>query len=253
MTETKTVKEQLVEAKAELAKQQKELQDFTESVARLESYIFDNAKEMATLTKLTQIYDKADSIKSSKSVIKSHEKEMKKVNKEIKALEKQIAKLDKMDVDFETDVVDEFLASWRAKVEEDFREAVATKYPEAIAELEASEKYQMAKWDVQQEMRDAVNSRFGSAFMYVWQWRGDMMEERMADMLDRDVEMKKATLLGRITEITGKVTDAKLYIADDGNINGLVKGENGTAKVQTILAGGYNIQTLHYRLLVHQI
>lgn len=51
--------------------------------------------------------------------------------------------------------------------------------------------------------------------------------------------------------MVGKITDAKgLTIGMNGELNGLVIGDKDSATVTTILAGGYNIQCLHYRVLV---
>lgn len=33
----------------------------------------------------------------------------------------------------------------------------------------------------------------------------------------------------------------------------MIQGENGKCKIETIYAGGYNIQCLHYRVLVHKV
>ena len=83
------------------------------------------------------------------------------------------------------------------------------------------------------------------------------------DILDKDVESKYWTMVDRVTEITGNITDASgLRIAGDGNLNGIIIGVKGKAKLETILAGGYNQyeivnvrhgQILHYRLLVHEV
>lgn len=253
MTEnTMTVKEQLLEARKALAEQVKEFNFCTDQIAKSEAIVFEKAKEMADLKKLSYIFDLADSIKGYKSDIKHYDKEMKKAKKEIAKLEKEIAKLEKLDVDFDIDVVDEFLAQYRVKAEKFIRESVETNYPEAIEKLEASDRYKEAKYLERQNMMSYLNNQFGSTVVYMWGWRGSQFEDKLKAMMDYDVEMKKAVLLGRISEITGKVTDASLYIGDDGNINGHVKGEKGSAKVQTILAGGYNIQCLHYRLLVNK-
>ncbi len=62
----------------------------------------------------------------------------------------------------------------------------------------------------------------------------------------------------RVKEITGKVTDTSELRIRSANsfegiaLNGYVVGENGTAEVESILAGGYNIQKLHIRTLVHR-
>ena len=55
----------------------------------------------------------------------------------------------------------------------------------------------------------------------------------------------------RVNAKCGKIIDASdLYISINGQLNGKIVGEKGTAKVETITAGGYNIQVLHYRVLV---
>ena len=63
-------------------------------------------------------------------------------------------------------------------------------------------------------------------------------------------------LCNRVQAITGDITDASGLKLSRGNqgctvINGIVHGVNGTAKVQSVGAGGYNIQRFHIRTLVH--
>lgn len=62
-------------------------------------------------------------------------------------------------------------------------------------------------------------------------------------------------LINRVSAKTGKITSYANLHLDQNNqgfsiLNGYVIGENGTAKVESILAGGYNIQRLHIRVLV---
>ena len=72
-----------------------------------------------------------------------------------------------------------------------------------------------------------------------------MEEEKRAKLLD---------LIGRIMSTVGTITDAAaLYIGPEGDINGIIVGTEGKAKIQTIGAGGYNIQCFHFRTLIHEI
>lgn len=71
------------------------------------------------------------------------------------------------------------------------------------------------------------------------------------EVLTKEVESKRAKLIARVEKKTGKITDASaLRVASNAELNGKVIGEKGEAYVETITAGGYNIQCLHYRVLV---
>lgn len=73
---------------------------------------------------------------------------------------------------------------------------------------------------------------------------------RYSDIADA-VRTQKVNLVIRAWEKVGKITDVTYSrIGLDGSFNGTVTGEKGTARIETILAGGYNIQRLHYRVLV---
>lgn len=81
-------------------------------------------------------------------------------------------------------------------------------------------------------------------------------QERL-DWLDSTLEEEKKNktldLMARVTKITGPVTDVKGLKMYAGDLNGVVLGEKGAAKVQTISAGGYNIQCFHYRCLIDDV
>lgn len=72
---------------------------------------------------------------------------------------------------------------------------------------------------------------------------------------ERDAKILVLDLYNRVKDITGPVKDwAGLYATVGTHgftvLNGIVRGENGDAKVESIYAGGYNIQRLHVRVLV---
>lgn len=85
-----------------------------------------------------------------------------------------------------------------------------------------------------------------------------MDEQKIHDDNLRDAKALVLDLYYRVKDITGEVTDWSGIHATQGTngftvLNGAVIGKEGRAKVESILAGGYNIQRLHIRVLVHEI
>lgn len=78
--------------------------------------------------------------------------------------------------------------------------------------------------------------------------------ERMNKDLDTEANRKYDFIIERTVAIVGTITDAaNLHIGDKGDLNGYIVGTNGTAKVQTVGAGGYNIQCFHFRTLINEM
>ena len=77
-------------------------------------------------------------------------------------------------------------------------------------------------------------------------------DEDIAKESEKDAKSYVLDLVSRVQKKVGEVTKWDLYI-NGNNLNGRVSGTRGTAKVETILAGGYNIQCLHNRVLVNRI
>ena len=72
--------------------------------------------------------------------------------------------------------------------------------------------------------------------------------------LDKDANTKYDFIIERTNAIVGTITDAtNLKIGRKGDLNGFIIGERGKAKVETIGAGGYNIQCYHFRTLINKI
>lgn len=90
---------------------------------------------------------------------------------------------------------------------------------------------------------------------------GDKMnesDESIAKRSAKDAKVLVEDLYKRTFGFTGEVESYDgLEIDRDNNgfsiINGIVTGKNGSCKVQSIGAGGYNIQCWHIRVLVHAI
>ena len=77
-------------------------------------------------------------------------------------------------------------------------------------------------------------------------------EKELDKILAVEEKTKIFDLIKRVTKVIGKITVASnLRFGDQsGEINGIVNGEDGKAKVETIGAGGYAIQCYHFRVLV---
>ena len=86
----------------------------------------------------------------------------------------------------------------------------------------------------------------------VYTYNGEWDDVKLNKILDKDVQNKYNDFVNRITEKAGNILDvSNLKIAGNGAINGFVQGDKNKVKVETISAGGYNIQRLHYRILVN--
>ena len=60
-------------------------------------------------------------------------------------------------------------------------------------------------------------------------------------------------LIDRVTKYVGQITDYSNLFLTGPSINGIIVGERGRVRLETILAGGWNIQCLHNRVLVKPI
>lgn len=77
--------------------------------------------------------------------------------------------------------------------------------------------------------------------------------ERLQELLDREADRKYDFIIFRTANIVGEITDASyLHIGEKGDLNGYIIGTQGSANVQTIGAGGYNIQCFHFRTLINR-
>lgn len=81
-------------------------------------------------------------------------------------------------------------------------------------------------------------------------------DEQIHNSNMQDAKCLILNLYYRVKDITGEVTDWHGITLDIGThgfpiLSGLVIGKEGRAIVESIYAGGYNIQRLHIRVLVH--
>lgn len=138
--------------------------------------------------------------------------------------------------------VEAFLEQWRTRANTYYHEQV-----EAIHTWKASHN-QKRGWYAE------LNKCFSQDCIVLSEYPEKEFETRLNKLLDSEVKFKRADLFRRCSIVVGVIADASgLRIGDNGSINGKVVGNKGTAYVETIMAGGYNIQCLHYRVLVKPI
>jgi hypothetical protein len=76
----------------------------------------------------------------------------------------------------------------------------------------------------------------------------------MQNDLKEEYNRKYDYIIEKTNEIVGTITDASYLSVDaNGNLNGYIIGDRGKANVNTIGAGGYNIQCYHFRTLIHEM
>lgn len=93
------------------------------------------------------------------------------------------------------------------------------------------------------------NWEVSAAKYFIKLFNGDT--ERAKREAKRERGRKKIFIIYRVNGLIGKIVDAgSLYMGKDGNINGVIIGEKRHCHCQTILAGGHNVQCLHFRFLV---
>lgn len=129
-------------------------------------------------------------------------------------------------------------------------EKLAQMYPDIEYSYKRSRKFE------EEYVENPFRHKFGQSIQYARSFWG-MTDEQIHEDNLKSGKSLILDLLKRVTKITGPVRDWKGLELTRGNmgsvLNGVVIGEDGKARVESILAGGYNIQRLHVRTLVKPI
>lgn len=170
-------------------------------------------------------------------------------------------------------VIIDFLNEWKARVRESYTNALPNyleaRYEYYKVDREYCDWFNSKCWwseDKEERARqlkekDRERKAAQNKFYKAWNWFTPYLEYNDTinyDKLDKDLQKeadaKYDDIIERTNEITGTITDASsLYIGAKGDLNGYIIGERGKAKVETIGAGGYNIQCYHFRTLIHKM
>jgi hypothetical protein len=77
-----------------------------------------------------------------------------------------------------------------------------------------------------------------------------MTEKDAKDLFKRDINIRYMRLVHKVSEKVGEIQSINVRRNTNQQFDGLVTGTKGQAQLTTVLAGGENIQRLHYRTLV---
>lgn len=154
--------------------------------------------------------------------------------------------------------------NWKAKLEEATKEekVIDNELPAVISDFMEKLVEQWNEWDKKSRARlkkeyDWLGYR---EFIKKWKYSGyEKMRETDEQIEKENRRNAKAICLNlwrRVKETVGEVTDCHGLEVVSGNefegcvINGMVYGTDGACVVESVSAGGYNIQKWHIRTLV---
>lgn len=80
-----------------------------------------------------------------------------------------------------------------------------------------------------------------------------MSEEDALKTFHQDLEVRYQRLVMKIEETVGKVVEISLRRNPNSSFDGTVTGDQGSATITTVIAGGFNIQRAHYRTLTKKV
>lgn len=176
----------------------------------------------------------------------------------------QIKALDDL---IEIPVLREFLKNWKESAIEYYIE-LTDNYKKDVKELHKKyfNTYGGMKdgktWKEYSKEEEELNKRYGLYVINVCHY-GSSKNEQIKKNMEQEAQNKYKKLINRISNLVGEIKNCEhLRIGDNGEINGIIEGNKGKAKIETIVAGGYNEhiivnvkhgQCAHYRVLVKEL
>lgn len=258
MASIEFLKERISKAEDKIAKKQG-------TIAKKQGWIEKRKANFANLTTENERYWATCEINNLEDDIIRLEKEIKEAQTALDGYKAQLAAEIEKANSRNVPAILEFLADWKVKVmnyyERTFPVYLHAKEERYAQNREYCEKvnYMIRDHAKREELRKTEREQ-EKQFRQMWSnfIKYDecdrFQKERLQKDLDRDAELKYDDIIERTNAICGTITDAAgLRVGLKGDLDGYVKGERGTAKVQTIGAGGYNIQCFHFRTLVHEM
>ena len=219
------LKERLEKAKLNLAKAEKSLEKHEAKLASLKPNTYEYEwEEYEVRHARNLVEEKANTVKNwEKKIVKAEEEEQ------------SLNEMPKAFLEAKAQLIEEWVAYDIAQRER-IKAIKAEYYKDAntVTEIrEASRKY-----------REVVKYSTEEAY--------SKTDEQFYKMEEKNATECLVDLYNRVRAITGKILDASNIRWGGKCLDGYIIGEQGTAEVETIGAGGYNIQRYHLRTLVKE-
>ena len=151
--------------------------------------------------------------------------------------------------------------NWKKKYETALQRelTIATEIPEAFKQARAELVERWVSQDItardtmMQRYQELSYKEFRKLYRYTEEMSLRHTDEEFRKIEEREADIWLLDLYNRVKDITGEVTDCSHLYWGGKCLDGYVVGKNGRASVDTIGAGGYNIQRFHLRVLVHKM
>lgn len=146
--------------------------------------------------------------------------------------------------------IKDFINQWKVRATDYYNNALV-EYKKEKQELKY---FNVWNGDYNKKMRELIE-KYGKWVVGDLALRSSKdAEEQIIKNIERDAIAKEQMLIKRVNKAVGTIVKSiTLNVGVNGELNGIIEGVNGKCKIETIYAGGYNIQCLHYRVLVHKV
>ena len=224
-----------------------------------------------TASEITERINKtAEAIRKLTALIEKREKDLPKAQKKLAGLNKETQKNEWWDAYEKVYTLEDgieggkaklkekqnILKNWQEKLEKvNAENKKLTEIPEQLKGLQDQVAKEIAEYNIflkKQIIADREELPY-KEFKKQYTMMDILLMEKTDEEIRKDAEHEAKSwvlnLISRVENKVGQITKWNLHLASK-SLNGWVEGTRGHARVETITAGGYNIQCLHQRVLV---